>query len=225
MSDTMAILVISYARTDRELVRDVVRLLRSAHRNVEGAVYWDEDFEPGEEWYKQFQKAVDGADQLFVFWCMHSASSRQVRREFMYALSRRKTIVPVLLDDTHLPRRLSRIHGLDIRRSVRHRLSAKDRALATNRWKALSRRGALAFLAIVGVGLSIAGILHVRASGVDLTVLLFLGIFVASAVLVYGFFVALVIKLVLLGREWLPRARGAIGDSAAVVESFRVYVK
>jgi hypothetical protein len=116
----MAVVVISYARTDQQLVRAIVKLLRGAHFHVERAVFWDEDFDPGDVWFDQITKQIDGAPQLFVFWCEHSSRSAQVRREFLYAAERQKRIVPVLLDDTPLVEQLSHIHGIDLRHAVAH---------------------------------------------------------------------------------------------------------
>ena len=86
MIERVAVLVISYARPDREIVRPLVRLLRSALTGIERAVYWDDDFEPGQPWFEQIKSHIVAAQQLFVFWCNHSATSAQVRREFEYAI-------------------------------------------------------------------------------------------------------------------------------------------
>ncbi|MFN8640087.1 MAG: toll/interleukin-1 receptor domain-containing protein [Dehalococcoidia bacterium] len=119
----MAVLVISYARPDRPQVRGLVSLLSTALRGIEQAVFWDEDFEPGEPWFKQMKKHIDAAPQLFVCWCEHSARSRWVRREFLYARTARKRVIPVLFDDAPLPAELSAIHGIDLRNVVRHQRS------------------------------------------------------------------------------------------------------
>jgi hypothetical protein len=117
----MPTVVISYARADQPLVRAVVRLLRTAMREFEDPVYWDEDFEPGEAWREQFEKSVDCTPQLFVFWCAHSAHSRQVAEEFQYALQAGKRVVPILLDKTDLIPALGSIQGVDLRGAVKHR--------------------------------------------------------------------------------------------------------
>ncbi len=116
----MAVLVISYSRADRDRVRAVVTLLRAALRDVEKAVFWDEDFDPGDPWFTQICQHIDSAPQLFVFWCRHSASSDQVRREFRYALGQGKRVVPVLMDNTALAAELAPIHGIDLRGAILH---------------------------------------------------------------------------------------------------------
>jgi hypothetical protein len=116
----MAVLVISYSRADQPQVRALVSLLSAGLRDVERAVYWDEQFEPGEPWFEQLKGYIDASPQLFVFWCAHSQTSPQVRREFSYALATDKRVVPVLLDDTPLVAELEAIHGIDLRGAIRH---------------------------------------------------------------------------------------------------------
>jgi hypothetical protein len=116
----VATLVISYSRSDRTQVRAVVALLRAALRDIEKAVFWDEDFEPGDSWFEQIRRHIDEAPQLFVFWCHHAARSEQVRREFLYAFACGKRVVPVLLDSTVLAPELAPIHGIDLREAVLH---------------------------------------------------------------------------------------------------------
>ena len=116
----MAVLVISYSRQDQPQVRAIVKLLRGAMREIERAVYWDEDLEAGDAWFAQITAAIDASPQLFVFWCHHASRSNQVGREVHYAFERGKRIVPVLLDDTPLPDVLTCVHGIDLRDAVRH---------------------------------------------------------------------------------------------------------
>ncbi|MEP7245383.1 MAG: toll/interleukin-1 receptor domain-containing protein [Gammaproteobacteria bacterium] len=66
------------------------------------------------------QHNIDAAPQLFVFWCSHAMSSVQVEREYLYALRQKKRVVPVLLDDAPLPPQLAGVHGIDLRRVMRH---------------------------------------------------------------------------------------------------------
>lgn len=117
----MADLVISYARKDRHRVRAIVALLRAHYPSqAQHAVFWDDDFVAGEDWFVQFCAAIDAAPQLFVFWCSHASASSQVEREFIYAQQRGRRVVPVLLDNTALPKSLSPVHGVDLRGIVRH---------------------------------------------------------------------------------------------------------
>jgi hypothetical protein len=130
----MSVLVVSYSRVHREGIRGLVQLLRSAYRRVSKAVFWDDDFEPGDPWFTQMEGYIDDSPQLFVFWCAHAATSAQVRREFEYALLRNKRVIPVLLDDTPLPAELSAIHGVDLRGLVLpHRASSSGAPMAVYR--------------------------------------------------------------------------------------------
>ena len=123
----MATLVISYSRADQAQVRAVVSLLQGALSDVEKAIFWDGQLEPGEPWFQQLKTHIDAAPQLFVFWCGHSSSSTEVRREFVYALQQRKRVIPVLLDDTPLADELAPIHGIDLRGAIRHRRSGRPK--------------------------------------------------------------------------------------------------
>jgi hypothetical protein len=112
--------VVSYARVDHPLVREIVKLLRAAY-DVRRAVFWDDDFQTGKDWALQFRSEVNRTRRVFVMWCVHSSVSKQVRAEYNFALKRAKNVVPVLLDDTRLPRPLAKLQGVDLRQSFRHR--------------------------------------------------------------------------------------------------------
>jgi hypothetical protein len=116
----VSVLVVSYSRADQALVRTIVSLVKAVNSDLERAAYWDEDFEPGKPWFEQLKAYIDAAPKLFVFWCGHAAESAQVRREFLYAFEQRKTVIPVLLDDTDLPAELAPLHGIDLRPAVAH---------------------------------------------------------------------------------------------------------
>ena len=116
----MATLVISYSRADQTQVRAVVSLLQGALRDIEKAVFWDGQLEPGDPWFEQLKAHIDATPQLFVFWCDHACRSDQVRREFLYALGQHKRVVPVVLDDTPLAAELAPIHGIDLRGAIQH---------------------------------------------------------------------------------------------------------
>jgi hypothetical protein len=121
----VATLVISYSRADQAQVRAVVSLLQGALSDVEETIFWDGQLELGEPRFQQLKTHIDAAPQLFVFWCGHSSSSAEVRREFVYALQQRKRVIPVLLDDTPLADELAPIHGIDLRGAIRHRRSGR----------------------------------------------------------------------------------------------------
>jgi len=154
----MPVLVISYSRVDRPLVRAVVTMLALAMRDIDKAVFYDGDIEPGELWFAKLQAGIDQAAQLFVFWCNHSSASREVRREFTYALERGKRVVPVLLDNTPLADELAPINGIDLRDVVQHSSDTKapgPTATSAPRrpaWRPLAVSVAFALVGLVIVG-------------------------------------------------------------------------
>ena len=121
----MANIVISYSRVDQPLVRGLVNFLRAGLQGIERAVFWDEDFEPGEDWFEQFKNQIRDAAKVFVFWCSHSARSAQVKRELRVSFKHHKQVVPVMLADTRLTERLGAIHAVDLREVVQLALKAK----------------------------------------------------------------------------------------------------
>jgi TIR domain len=103
---------ISYSRDDRRLVEPVVALLRTAPTDV----FFDLDtIEPGEDWYDRLEQAIKGASSFVIFWCDHSANSRSVQKEWMFAVGNKKRIIPILLDSTPLPPRLETFQWIDFR--------------------------------------------------------------------------------------------------------------
>jgi len=119
----MATLVVSYSSVDRPVIAAVVSLLCSASPNIDKAVYWDGELEPGLSWFDQIKHHIDASPSLFVFWCHHASGSNEVKREFNYAFQKRKRVVPVLMDDTPLSNPLARMHGIDLRSAIRHSLA------------------------------------------------------------------------------------------------------
>jgi TIR domain len=121
---SVATLVISYSSVDRHVISAVVSLLQWAIPNIDKAVYWDGELEPGLPWFDQIKHYIDASPSLFVFWCDHARCSKEVEREFNYAFQKRKRVVPVLMDDTPLSKPLATIHSIDLRSAIRHPLAA-----------------------------------------------------------------------------------------------------
>jgi TIR domain len=96
---------------------------------LDEVVFWDQDLTPGEEWFPRICAAIDRSQHLFVFWCSHSAASVEVQREFLYALSRKKRVVPLLVDNTPLAPELAAIHGIDLRKVVVHEVTSQPSAV------------------------------------------------------------------------------------------------
>jgi len=95
------------------LVEPVVALLRTAPTDV----FFDIDtIEPGEVWSQRLERALKGASLFVIFWCEHSANSVWVRKEWVFAVDKKKKVIPVLLDSTPLPIELVRFQWIDFRR-------------------------------------------------------------------------------------------------------------
>jgi len=114
---------ISYSHTDTALVSPMVQLLRINNE------YVFQDFDsitPGKKWGEEINQAIDDAKLFVLFWCKHSKRSKEVQKEYLRAYELEKDILPVLLDNAPLPKKLSEFQWIDFR-SIGHRKSIKDR--------------------------------------------------------------------------------------------------
>lgn len=103
---------VSYSHRDDKVVKPLVQLLRPTGATI----FRDEDaIPPGKQWEVVVTKAVQACRLVYVFWCNHSATSPEVRKEYEQAISLDKDIVPVLLDDTALPTNLKAYQWVDLR--------------------------------------------------------------------------------------------------------------
>lgn len=103
---------ISYSRMDTEIVVPLVQLLRLAGSGV----FRDYESIPlGVRWRATIAKAISDCDIFLLFWCKHSAESREVKVEWDQAINLEKLIVPALLDKTSLPPLLAEFQGIDMR--------------------------------------------------------------------------------------------------------------
>lgn len=110
-------LFVSYSRKDKRIVKPVVRLMRLGKTPV----FQDLDsIEPGKKWRVELAESVADASKIVVFWCSHSAKSKNVAEEWQAGMSLGKELVPVIMDSTRLPRALGEYQGIDIRGAVSH---------------------------------------------------------------------------------------------------------
>jgi hypothetical protein len=124
-----SLIFISYSRRDQRLVSPVVNLLRAALIGLTSGSGsgWELVFQdivsipPGVQWRQSLERAIKRSKKVFLFWCSHSFVSVEVKREYELALSLRKTLVPVILDDTPLPHAVAKYQGVDLRPFPRHR--------------------------------------------------------------------------------------------------------
>lgn len=114
---------ISYSSTDDKLVKNIAEFSRITNQNV-----WrdNDDLEYGERWWSAIQQAIKSCHIVFVFWCDHSRQSLYVRREIDCAIKHKKKIVPIVLDEVDLDRRLKALHVIDMRETFKHNSKSID---------------------------------------------------------------------------------------------------
>lgn len=119
MSNKASVFV-SYSRRDIGMVAPVVKLLRAARDGV----FQDIDgIRPGHLWREKIEEAILSSNLIIVFWCRHSASSEEVKKEYEFAIAADKAVTPILLDRTPLPGALSDYQAVDFQAvsGLRHR--------------------------------------------------------------------------------------------------------
>jgi TIR domain len=107
---------VSYSPADNELVSAIVSLLSASNGAI---VYCDADsIRTGGRWREELDKAISEANLVLVFWCHHSNTSYELRKEFALALEQGKDVLPLLLDGTPLPGKLADRRSIDFRARV-----------------------------------------------------------------------------------------------------------
>jgi hypothetical protein len=99
---------ICYAREDSAIVREIVSEL-----GARGVSTWidTEDIPPGANWDRSIDEALRDTPCLMVFLSSKSVASDEVQGEWSLALDEDKAVIPVLLENCSVPRRLrSRQH-------------------------------------------------------------------------------------------------------------------
>jgi hypothetical protein len=100
---------ISYSHTDRNAVRRDAELLRASGVQIFIDV---RDIAYGERWAEVLQQALLQCERVLVFWSRSALVSTWVEREWRFALSLGKKIVPTLLDTTPLPVELAEFQAV-----------------------------------------------------------------------------------------------------------------
>jgi hypothetical protein len=104
---------VSYSPADNELVSAIVSLLCASNSAL---VYCDADsIRASDRWREELGSAISEANLVLVFWCHHSHTSYEVRKEFALALEQGKDVLPLLLDGTPLPSKLADRRYIDFR--------------------------------------------------------------------------------------------------------------
>ena len=102
---------ISYSRKDLDFVEKLAEDIQQAGYDV----WYDlTDLEGGDHWADELQAAIDESDVYMLVISPRSVDSEWVEKEFIYADSKDKKIVPVLHEQTDLPLWLINIHYVDI---------------------------------------------------------------------------------------------------------------
>lgn len=109
---------ISYSSEDREKIAPIVELISTMQPD---RVFQDFlSIRPGEKWADALRIALGNCKTIFVFWCEHSAISHWVREEYEAGIESGKEIIPILLDNTKLPKALAAYQWIDFRRKESH---------------------------------------------------------------------------------------------------------
>lgn len=107
---------VSYSPADNELVSAIVSLLCASNSAL---AYCDADsIRRSGRWREELETAISEANVVLVFWCHHSNTSYEVRKEFALALEQGKDVLPLLLDGTPLPSKLADRRSIDFRARV-----------------------------------------------------------------------------------------------------------
>ena len=107
---------VSYSPADNELVSAIVSLLCASNGAL---VYCDAvSIRTSGKWREELGIAISEANVVLVFWCHHSNTSYEVRKEFALALQQGKDVLPLLLDGTPLPSKLADRRAIDFRARI-----------------------------------------------------------------------------------------------------------
>lgn len=102
---------ISYSRKDLAFVEQLAADLKAAGLNV----WYDlSRLEAGDTWPEEIQFAIDASNIFVIVISPDSIVSRWVRKEFLYASSNNKKIVPLFYRNCKLPLWLQDIHFIDV---------------------------------------------------------------------------------------------------------------
>jgi hypothetical protein len=116
---------LSYSRLDRGVVTPIAALLRGTDANV----FRDEEsIIPGQKWEDAIYDAIRSCDTILVFWSAAANDSKSVEKEYSLAITLKRRIVPILLDDAPLIEVLAQYQWVDLRVVVR---SATVRSIGT----------------------------------------------------------------------------------------------
>jgi hypothetical protein len=101
---------LSYARADADVALRFAEGLKAA-----GVALWvdQHDIRPSEHWDRAVEAALRAAEGVIVMLSPRSAASANVADEVSVALDAGKTVIPVLIEPTTAPLRMTRLQFID----------------------------------------------------------------------------------------------------------------
>lgn len=117
----------SYCRDDSEFALRLAEDLKAA-----GAAVWIDqiDIAPGERWDIEVERALISSPRMLVILSPASVASPNVLDEVSFALSKQKTVIPVIYQDCEVPFRLHRLQHVDFRNGYERGLNVISGVLA-----------------------------------------------------------------------------------------------
>jgi elongation factor Tu len=117
---------ISYSRVDSEFVLRLAQDLTAA-----GTALWVDqlNIKPGEPWDVAIQKALHTCPSLIVILSPASADSYNVKNEVIFALDKRKTVIPVWYQECEIPIVVFSLQRVDFRHDYAQGLKSLLQAL------------------------------------------------------------------------------------------------
>jgi len=114
MSNPLERVFLSYSSNDEAVVHPIGKLLEASG----SAPFIDTvDLKFAGSWNDQINSAIDNCRSMMVFWSSNSAGSEQVDREWRRALSLKKPMIPIILNEqVPLPDELGQFHGVRLSR-------------------------------------------------------------------------------------------------------------
>ena len=90
---------LSYSHKNKDKAEEIIRRL-----NEEGyRIWYDEGLTPGKEWNANIADKIDQCGYLFALITKHYSDSQPCRNELVYAMDKKKRVIPVYLEDIELP--------------------------------------------------------------------------------------------------------------------------
>lgn len=107
---------VSYSHVDAELIAPVVKMMRMYRRRV----FTDAEIPAGVRWRDAIREAIEASASVAIFWCCHSAGSKEVAAELDIAIAASKPLAPFLLCGQHVPSPLDEYQWIDFANTVSH---------------------------------------------------------------------------------------------------------